>query len=305
MNIITKIFKRLRTDFYRAQYMKTVSKILNTAPVKPGNLPFVLLSMVHQRDVLSYLVAAKSFLKYAPAKRIVVVCDPSITAESRTTLKEQIPYIELRDAVEFTHPDIPRGGTWERLFAITSYAPDNYVIQLDADTLTLDDIPEVIRAITNNTGFVIGEVENQTVEKLNATSQRAKKWLKVTQHIQALVEADMDSLPLPKDSLYVRGCSGFTGFPCGSDIRKTMIEYSKIMTLHFGDKWNTWGTEQITSNYLVANSFGTQVLPFPKYGTPDVSNKMSVFIHFIGPMRFTSSSYQLGTASCIKQLLLA
>lgn len=291
MNIFKRIYKRLSTDFYRAQYMKAVPAVLNTPPVSPGNLPFVLLSMVHRRDVLSYLVAAKSFLKYAPAQRVVVVCDPSITAKDREIFKEHIPHIELRDAYEFTHVDIPRGGTWERLFAISYYAENNYVVQLDSDTLTLMDIPEVSTAIINNTGFVLGETANQTVEYLKTTSDRAKPWLKDTQHIQALVEAAMDSLPLPKTTLYVRGCSGFTGFPSGSNIQQKMLDFSKIMTNSFGAKWKTWGTEQITSNYLVANLAGTQVLPFPKYGTPDVSNQMSVFIHFIGSMRFTSSKY--------------
>ena len=291
MNIFKRIYKRLNTDFYRAQYMKVVPAVLNTPHVAPGNLPFVLLSMVHHRDVLPYLVAAKSFLKYVPAQRVVVVCDPSITAKDHEIFKEHIPHIELRDANEFTHVDIPRGGCWERLYAISEYSQTDYVVQLDADTVTTQAVPEVVQAIQAKTGFVLGEVENQAVESLAVTSARAKPWLKNTQHIQAVVEAAMSVLPLPVGALYVRGCAGFCGFPAGQVMRDTLLSFSKTMFNHFGERWATWGTEQITSNYIVANLVGTQVLPFPKYGTPDVSNQMSAFIHFIGPMRFTSSKY--------------
>jgi len=291
MNLFKRVHKRLSTDFYRAQYMRTVTGVLNTPRVEPGTSEFLLLSMVHHRDVLSYLVAAKSFLKHAPAQRVVVVCDPSITDADRAIFTEQIPHIELRKADEFTHPNIPRGGTWERLFAISEYTKTSYVVQLDADTITTQAVPEVVRSIQMQRGFVLGEMADQTVEPLAVTSARASTWLNGKPHIQASVEAAMAGLPFPDQAMYVRGCSGFCGFPVGPSMRDNLLGFSKIMMGKFGSRWAEWGTEQITSNYLVANYPGTQVLPFPKYSTPDVANESSAFVHFIGSLRFVSSKY--------------
>jgi hypothetical protein len=119
------VVHRIRRDYFRWQYQKVACKILDTRPLKRGELPFTLLSMVHQRDVHSYLVAVKSFTHFLNPTRIVVVCDPSLDDNDRAVLKHHLPHVELREAHEFTHPDIPRGGTWERLFAISSYALDH------------------------------------------------------------------------------------------------------------------------------------------------------------------------------------
>ena len=58
-----------------------------------------------------------------------------------------------------------------------------------------------------------------------------------------------------------------------------------------GTRWDEWGTEQVASNYLVANLPGTLVLPFPDYGTPDRIASRPRFLHFIGSQRFTTGCY--------------
>lgn len=299
MDIIERITARLKRDYYRWQYGLAVAKVLNTASLVQGNGPFMLLSMVHQRDVLSYLAAAKSFASYLNPQRIVVVCDPSISEDDRQKLKSQIPHLELRRADEFVHPAIPRGGCWERLFAISEYNRDNYVIQLDADTLALGKLAEVDAAVTNNHGFVLGEEINQQLVTFKQAAQRANIFLKPGAHIQTRSEAALPTLGLADTSLYVRGCAGFTGFPASGDMREKLIDFSMRMTKALGTDWPSWGTEQVTSNYLVANAIGTKVLPFPKYGTPDQQGPDIAFLHFIGSMRFTSEKYQRETSKVI------
>lgn len=292
MSLLSRVIQRVKRDYFRSQYNKVVRHVLDTAPLKQGTVPFMLLSMVQQRDVQSYLVAVKSFAYFLNPERIVVVCDPSINAADRATLKQHVPHIELRDADEFTHPDIPRGGTWERLFAIASFSPENFVVQLDADTLTVRPIPEVLEAVHAGHGFVLGEMPDTPIRSLAETRMNALPKVRPGAHIQSISEAEMANVGLPADARYIRGCSGFTGFPRSDAMREQMLDFSRRMTGKLGEDWKRWGTEQVTSNYLIANSAGMQPLPFPKYGTPDCATADTAFFHFIGSMRFINSKYE-------------
>jgi hypothetical protein len=293
------VIQRLKRDYFRSQYQKTIRGVLNTAPLQRGDLPFMLLSMVHQRDVQSYLVAVKSFAHFLNPERIVVVCDPTIDSNDRAVIKRHLPHVELRDAQEFTHPDIPRGGCWERLFAISEFVRETYVVQLDADTLTVQPIPEVLEGIRSGTGFVLGEMADTPVRSLEATRENALPWLGPNAHIQAIAEVEMVNIGLPQQACYIRGCAGFTGFPRSAGMRDMMIDYSRRMTAKLGSDWKRWGTEQVTSNYLVSNAPGTKPLPFPKYGTPDWATGDTAFFHFIGSLRFINRKYEKTSSQAI------
>jgi hypothetical protein len=299
MSFFTRVIQRLKRDHFRARHHKVACQVLATQPVIPGVLPFLLLSMVHTRDVLSYLVALKSFIHFANPERIVVVCDPSITGQDRALLKHHVPHIELRRAEEFTHPDMPRGGTWERLFAIAGLVRENYVVQLDADTLTMQSIEEVLTAIQAGHGFVIGETVDTPIRLLPAVRENALPLVKPGAHIQSIAESEMVNLGLPQDARYIRGCSGFTGFPRSDTMQDAMIDFSQRMTSKLGADWTRWGTEQVTSNYLVSNAVGTRPLPFPKYSTPDLATEQTAFCHYIGSMRFINSKYETGTRQAL------
>lgn len=293
MSLFQRISQRLQRDYCRKQYHRVARQVIATPPVVQGKESFTLLSMVHTRDVLSYLIAVKSFVTHANPQRLVIVCDPSITDADRSLLARQIPHLEFRHADEFVHPDIPRGGCWERLFAISTISPESYVVQLDADTVTTAEIPEVLNAIQAGKGFVLGEVANQTLLTFEESARNAQAKLGPNPHIQTLSEAALIDLGLPSHKLYVRGCAGFTGFPCDSNMQAALLDFSRRMSHKLGAPlWRSWGTEQVTSNYLVANAANTTVLPFPKYGTPDVLCEESAFLHFIGSMRFIDRTYE-------------
>lgn len=298
LRAIQSIFQRL--------YQRGIRGIHRTAPLQSGALPYTLLSMVQHRDVLPYLVALKSFHAQVPAQRIVVVCDPSITPQDRALMRQHAVHLELRDASEFVHPQIQRGGTWERLYAISEYARDGYVVQLDADTLSLGAMPEVARAIEQDRAFVIGESAGQTTETLEATAAFARAKSEhggdAAVHVQFLVEADLADAGLGDGLRYVRGCSGFTGFPRDASMRERLLAFSVRMQERHGPRWADWGTEQITSNYLVANAQDTVVLPWPRYGTPDQLRSDTVFLHFIGYLRFINRYYERFSRQAIERL---
>ena len=297
---IHDIIDRSQREYFKWEYVRATRFVLGTPPVQPGNLPFTVLSMVHKRDVVSYLVALKSFARQCNPQRVVIVCDPSIDDEDRKTFRQHVPHAELIAAADSTHPDIPRGGCWERLYAITNIVHETYVVQLDADTVTAKPICDVATAIETASGFVLGEEPDQTLLGLDVTCQNAQARLISHPHIQTYSEVAIAHVGLPDDALYVRGCAGFTGFPRQTGMKEKLLDFSGKMADKLPSRWANWGTEQVASNYLVANSANTQVLPFPKYGTPDVDDGNSSFVHFIGSMRFINSKYKIKSVDQIR-----
>jgi len=299
MNLSTVLHK-LMSRFRERCYKWEVRGVLETSPLQRGHRQFVALSMVHHKDVLPYLVAIKTFAAFTSPHRICVVCDPTITEEDRTTFRHHIPHIELIKAEDHRHPDLPVGGTWERLQAICSLSPDNYVVQVDADTIALMDMPHVVAAIDAGKAFVIGEEPNQPIMTLEQATERGYRW--TNQHIQAHVERLLSTSNVPMQR-YVRGCSGFTGFPADPEMLNKALAFSAVMTRLCGDRWREWGTEQITSNYLVANAHGAAVLPYPEYCTPKGTLSGLRFGHFIGFIRFSNNLYRQGTKLALANVL--
>ena len=289
---------KLKRRYWQSRYNGTVRAVLDTAPISPGANNYTALSMVHHRDVMSYLVAIKSFAAHASPARVTVVCDPSITDEDRRIFSTHIPHIEMLRAEDFRHPDLPTGGTWERLQAIAAKARTSYTVQVDADTVSMGALTEVVDAAKANAGFVIGEHKNQRILSLEQASENARTWS--NQHIQAQVEKLLGSSGL-RLRRYVRGCSGFTGFPVDEQMMSKLQEFSACLTELVGERWCEWGTEQVSSNFLVANSNDAGLLPFPDYRTPQNDLTQVRFGHFIGYMRFSNGLYLEATKAALRQ----
>jgi hypothetical protein len=303
MITLKAIYDKSVCQYQKKRYMVAARMIKKTKPLQPGANPFAVLSMVHRRDIFPYLVAIKSFSQHADPAQIIVVCDPSTRLRDRVLLQRHIPHLALHDAKEFHHPDLPVGGTWERLHAISHYTKQTYVVQLDSDTLTLKTPMAVLDGVRANTGFVIGEEVSQSLMTLTQTSIRSSQLHAHFDHVQCVFEANINQAELPEQSMYVRGCSGFTGFPKTDLMQQDLLDLSRRMRKLLQTRWADWGTEQVASNYLIANAQGTSPLPFPDYGTPDVIHENSAFIHFIGSMRFKNKLYRQTTKRSLRHLI--
>lgn len=260
--------------------------VLKTHPGGPA-----LLSMVHHRDVLSYLLAAKSFARFIVPAKVVIVADPSITVADQEVLKHHIPDICFRNAAEFHCPELPKGGTWERLTAIAEYAQENFVIQLDADTVATKPMPEVEQAVRENHAFLLGTEDIQKIQPVAEIATWAKGRLTGNDHVQLVAESVLDRLHHQQHWKYVRACSGFAGFPREGFDRDKLIKISQEMGALLGDRWSEWGTEQFSSNLVLANMEGAKLLPHPKYCAPHRANGDTAFRHFIGYVRHTTPLY--------------
>ena len=277
--------------FHRARFNWEVRAILKTRPLWPGSENFIALSMVQHRDVLGYLLALKSFARFLLPARVVLVADPTLDADDRALLRRHVPHIEFREAAEFHRDCIPKGGCWERLSAISEYAQDAYVIQLDADTVAVADLPAVRQAVRDAVSFTLGTEDVQPIVSCTEMAAWARRQIDGQDHIQLLAEASLDRFDTSGRYRYARGCAGFAGFAPGSINAAQMLEVSERMGGLIGPTWSAWGTEQFTSNLLVCSSPGARILPHPSYCNPARISPATVFLHFIGYVRYRNGLY--------------
>lgn len=282
---------RIRERLNRFLFDMAVPAIDSTPPITRGSSDFVALSMVQKRDVLPYLLALKSFDHHMRPARVVVVADPTLDAGCRDVMRRHVPHIEFRDASEFRRDGIPKGGCWERLSAVSEYVADSYVVQLDADTVTLGPLVDVASAIADGRSFTLGTEDDQKIVSCAEISTWARGRLESDSHIQLLAESLLDGIEGADRLRYIRGCAGFAGYPKGSFDPEALVGLSRRMAAVMPDHWNKWGTEQFTSNVLVASMPGARVLPHPRYCAPHYRLDDSVFLHFIGYVRYASTLY--------------
>jgi len=240
-----------------------------------------------------YLAAIKSFAAHVPVRAIYVVDDGSLTKSDRQILGVHVPSIRFLSLQECREKGLPKGGTWERLIAIARLSESRYVIQLDADTLSLGALDEVAQACRDNRAFSIGTWDGQSIEPVGRTAPRARAALeKIRPHVQMQAEAHFDELPNSSSLRYVRGCSGFAGFSRGAGKLELMRTLSGELRALLGDLWNNWGSEQVMSNLVIANQPGALVLPHPDYADCEkMLADRTRFVHFIGTCRFRDGRY--------------
>lgn len=276
----------------RWRFRRVVQAITATPPVAAGPGPFAALSMVHHRDVLPYLLAAKSFVHYARPSRVIVVADPTLDESDGRLLAAHLPGIEILPAKAFQRPALPIGGTWERLSAIAEINREISIVQVDADTVTSGVPNDVIDAATKARSFIIRSEPGVEIVPLDVAQGVGERLLQESHHIQAVAESKLTQLSDWARLRYARGCSGFTGFGRGALDPALLAAISLQMRGIHGDRWDEWGTEQVTSNLLAASAEGAFMLPHPKYCNADSKAASTVVAHYIGYARHVTRDYE-------------
>jgi hypothetical protein len=300
------MFFRARRALQRARFNFNSRALLKTPPIPPADDAITLVSMICHGEVLMYLLAAKSFCKQLGRNpSIVLLDDGSLTKSDYATLKSHIPTVKIIHISQVAPAQCPKGSCWERLLLISDLVQDAFVVQLDSDTLTLLSIPEVKACIDANRSFtLLGDRSYPEIEPMLDACQRSKN--NSSAMVQAVCERSFDQLPEASDLRYIRGNAGFNGFAKGSIDREKIEWFSNLMRRIAKDKWDEWGSEQVTSNLLIANAPEAYPLQSPKYlsywAHPDVPYEHATFIHFIGPFRFANGLYLKKARSVIRSL---
>ena len=302
---MTSIIERLARRVAERRYLAATRAVLDTPPIAARDDGLVLFSMIGTRVLLPYLVAVKSLHERLGRGRVVLLDDGTLTREDKAELSHHCGDPQIISIASVDTGPCPTGGTWERLLTILDLRRDNYVIQLDSDTVTVGDIPEVAEAVAANRSFTIRGDEDAQILPLAEIARRHRGH--PTDHVQAALEGRMAELSVPglADPLYVRGCSGFTGFardPGGRDLAERFSQGAQALL--GADKWAEWGSEQVTSNFVTANAADPLLLPYDRYmnfwndGVPDDVR----FVHFIGTYRFHRGAYRRHSREAIAAL---
>lgn len=282
---------RLRQTAMRWWFAARCRRILSTPPLHKQASSLCIVSMVSHQDVVMYLHAIKSLQARLPPAEIVVLNDASITPRDLELLQAHVSPSRFLSIREIDCGPCPRGGTWERLMLISELVRNHYVIQLDSDTLTLGAVPEVASAIHEQRSFTLGTSMGREIRRSQDVCRQMKTYKAA--HVQIMAEQNFDRLSACDELNYVRGCSGFAGFAQGSFSRIGLEAFSMDMRNILGAVWENWGSEQVASNMMIANSPQAFVLPYPKYCnfTPQNALDRNSFLHFIGTYRFKGGTY--------------
>jgi hypothetical protein len=302
------MMKGLMKRVGRAHHTHVAKRVLQTPPLIPTADRVVLFSMIGTRVVLPYLVAVKSLHSRLKVGRVAILDDGTLTAEDRRLLANHLGDPIVHHIGEVLTGDCPKGGTWERLLTLLDMAEHDYVIQLDSDTVTIGDVPEVKSAIEQNRCFtLLGEASagEQGPIPLNTYSKYCDPEEKC-EHVQHLTECQLEHHDDAARRFYIRGCSGFTGFSLGCRMKRSDAEeFSRFGERSVGrSKWESWGSEQITSSFLIANSGEPILLPYAKYrnywadSVPDGTS----FLHFVGTHRYSHMKYASYTKLAVNAL---
>jgi hypothetical protein len=288
------MFYQLKDRMRRLRFARACHGILRTPPIRiDPESGMIVLSQLQHKDVLLFLLALKSFAQRVPPRAVYVVDDGTLSGSDRSRLADHIPGVTALERADFRSARCPEGGTWERLLAISELVRDHYVVQLDSDTLTVGSIDEVRDCVGRQIAFALGTWDRQRIETMRERCDTARGLLgRNDAHVQLVAEGHFDRLERYQALRYVRGCSGFAGFPRGSFERSFVEEISAQMQVAIGTKWAEWGSEQVMSNIVLANIANATVLPHPKYADcHKMQSRVTEFIHFIGSCRFSGDRY--------------
>jgi hypothetical protein len=289
--MIPKVLRGLPRRLEAAWHNRRIAGIVDTAPALADASGPLYAGMTCHGDAKAWLVAVKSISGLVGPGGFGVLDDGSLTAEDTAMLVAHLPGLRLFRIADVDTQGCPRGGMWERLMVVLDLAAERYVVQVDSDLVAVGALDEVAEAVRANRSFSLSGEPGVAVRSLAEASAAARS--QTYPHIQHDVERVLEEMPGAAGSRYVRGCAGFTGFPAGSD-RAPALAFSGFMQARFGVRWQSWGTEQITSNFVVANGNDPLALPWERYpaflgAAQDVS--LARLVHFIGPARFDGGVY--------------
>ena len=293
---------RARRYLKYLRFNQQTRRILDTPPIEYRDAPLAVVSMVSNLDPQMYIIAVKALYRRLGRGKIVAIVDADMSEAARTLIRKHLVKVEFVHLEDINPGKCQRGGTWERVFYCVRRSKDEYVIQVDADTLCTGDLSEVAECIDANRPFTLSE--GLPVKPLAEWAEIYKQH--PGNHIVQTFERRAGEYPRGSELMYVRGSSGFAGFAKGGYDTGRLEEFHEVMQGIHGERWKEWGTEQIASNYVIANSPGGIPLPHPKYSTYGGGTlpENPACLHFIGTCRFDGTVFS-GLCNREAELMLA
>lgn len=307
MNMSSLLPRRWRSKLEATRHAEAITGILQTPPIAARQDGVVLFSMIGTAVLLPYLVAVKSLHHELDRGRIAILDDGTLTAQDKAILAHHCSDPEIMRIQDVVLGEFPKGGTWERLLTILDRRGGEYWIQLDSDTVTLGPVPDVVDAIARNRSFLfLGEAESSIgplplPEFLQQFYPEGAK----DSHVQSRIESGFDRIDTARGWEYVRGCSGFAGFAAmGAGRRLASVFLAEMKAIIGEHDVSIWGTEQVTSNFLLSNETSLLILPYDRYLNywREAWDDDARFVHFVGTHRHHDDAYIRASLQAIANL---
>lgn len=307
MNMSNLLPHRWRVKREAGRHNEAVLGILDTAPIVPQRDGLVIFSMIGTAVLLPYLVAVKSLWAQLQRGRIAILDDGTLTASDRAILAQHCGDPEILSLADVPLGLFPHGGTWERLLTILDRRGGEYWIQLDSDTVTIGPVPELLDAISRNRSFALLGGDDAAIGALPLAEFAQHLYPGGAQegHVQTRIESRLGTIQADNGWRYVRGCSGFTGFAAGGAGRELAAAFLAEMERMLGrEDVFIWGTEQVASNFQLANERNLLTLPYARYLNywNEPWGDDAAFVHFVGTHRHDKGAYMASSRSVIAQL---
>lgn len=279
------LYRRIRAMNVR-RFDREIAGILDTRPLQLKDGPWCIASMVANHDVPMYLTALKSFYPKIGSGKVAAIVDRAMPQNLRDTLSRHLVGIEFVTLEDIRTDPCQAGGTWERLLYCLDRSEREFTIQLDCDTLAVnDDLVEVLACLKANRAFTMSD----GFERMSLLDASKLARATPSTYIGITAEAAFDQYRAGENLHYIRGSSGFAGFSKGGYTRAAIGVFHQEMERLIGAKrWREWGSEQCGSNFAIANSPDPLVLPYPEYASfkDGVLRREAKLFHFIGAFRF-------------------
>lgn len=307
---MSTLHERILRKAREGLFNRRIRAVLDTPPIVPRDDGVILFSMMGTRVLLPYLVAAKSLHANLGRGRFVILDDGTLDDADRAVLARHLGEPRIIRIADVDTGECPRGGTWERLLTVLDLRRADYVIQFDSDTVTLAHVPEIAAAIDAGRSFTLrGDADSELLPLPVIAERNPLRFHRdnPATHVQGAIESVMDQVTIPmRDTLaYVRGCSGFTGFAPGGEGRALAEAFAREATRLLGaTRWAEWGSEQVTSNFIIANEADPLLLPYGRYlnfWNEDLPSDAR-FAHFIGTYRYHRGAYAGAAGAAIAAL---
>src|ERR1700761_6962381 len=195
--------------------------IFKTSPIVCEKASSVMVvTMLGANEIVMYLGAIKSFcLNLGEVPNITILDDGSLTQQNIDLLKEHIVGLTVTQIENVPQPvDVPDGGTWERLTLIAMLSKDYYVIQLDSDTLALQELFKIKEYTISNWSFTIPSIVPKVTPQLVQGTISRRGGIAIN-----------------------HGNSGFTGFAKGLVKINDVVDAARYIKQVAGEQLYEWG----------------------------------------------------------------
>jgi len=307
------MFYRLRKRLNNFRFKLSASGIFSTPPT-PCNpeAACTIHTMLGQSDLLMYLLAIKSFLRFRPRARVFAHSDGSLNSEDEILLSNHIPGIRLigaREADERAKKAATaylaewrgRDASWRRVIDTELWCETPRRMIIDSDILTVRSPDAVLDWIDGGGGtrpLMFGSTDAKPAGAIPAGVGK--------RHIQNIFRERLAQFAQEAGGppeFYQGGTSGYYG--CTRELSLAEIERLIRAGVAAGVPMAEWGGEQCLVVYVLSTSDPIR-LDVRKYfnfshEAMDRLNEVAV-AHFYGTFRFYRGVYHRLAANAVREL---